>query len=63
MLVDSLEPLFRQIAINPSGCTKFGSSAVKHWPRELLSGLERRDSSRSTQLRKFKSAQDVREHA
>jgi hypothetical protein len=41
MLADFLEPLFRQIAMDPGGCAVFGSPAVKHWPRELLSGLER----------------------
>ena len=41
MLGELLRPLFRQIAIEPSGDTLLGSSAVKHWPRELLAGIER----------------------
>ena len=41
MLGELLRPLFRQIAIDPSGDTLLGSSAVKHWPRELLAGIER----------------------
>ena len=36
-----LRPLFRQIAIDPNGDILLGSSAVKHWPRELLAGIER----------------------
>lgn len=41
MLADFLEPLFRRIAMDPSGCTILGSSAVGYWPIELLAGLER----------------------
>jgi hypothetical protein len=41
MLGELLRPLFRQIAMVPRGDTVLGSLAVKHWPRELLSGIER----------------------
>ena len=40
-LGELLRPLFRRIAIDPSGGTLLGSSAVRFWPRELLAGIER----------------------
>ena len=41
MLGKLLRPLFRQVAIEPSGGTLLGSSAIKHWPSESLAGIER----------------------
>ena len=41
MLGALLQPLLRQVATNPSGRTKLGSAVVKHWPSELLVGVER----------------------
>jgi hypothetical protein len=41
MLQELLRPIFRQIAIDPSGGIMLGSAGVNHWPRELLAGIER----------------------
>ena len=41
MLGALLQPLLRQVATNPSGRTMLGSAVVKHWPSELLVGVER----------------------
>ena len=41
MLRELLRPLFGQIATDPSGGILLGSTAIKHWPPELLAGVER----------------------
>ena len=40
-LGELLLPLFRQITIDPIGEILLGLSAIKHWPLELLGGVER----------------------